>query len=80
MYKRQTGIRFTAFADAIAPWMLFAQAVGRLGNYFNKELFGLPTDLPWGLEIPADNPAFPAGLPEGTLFHPRFRCASGRRP
>lgn len=67
-----TGIRFWTFADAIAPWMLFAQALGRMGNYFNKELFGLPTDAPWGLEIPKDNPAFPAGLPEGTLFHPTF--------
>lgn len=67
-----TGIRFWSFADAIAPGMLFAQALGRLGNYFNKELFGLPTDLPWGLEIPSTNPAFPAGLAEGTLFHPTF--------
>ncbi len=67
-----TGIRFWSFADAIAPGMLLAQALGRLGNYVNKELFGLPTDLPWGLEIPADNPAFPTGLPEGTLFHPTF--------
>ncbi|WP_040164420.1 prolipoprotein diacylglyceryl transferase [Microbacterium gorillae] len=67
-----TGIRFWTFADAIAPWMLLAQALGRLGNYFNHELFGLPTDLPWGLEIEKDNPAFPAGLAEGTLFQPTF--------
>ena len=52
--------------------MLLAQASGRLGNWFNHELFGQPTDLPWGLEIEADNPAFPVGLPEGTLFHPTF--------
>jgi prolipoprotein diacylglyceryl transferase len=69
---RQTGIRFWAFADALAPALLVAQAAGRLGNYFNQELFGTPTDLPWGLEIASTNPAFPAGLPEGTLFHPMF--------
>ncbi len=69
---RRAGIRFTAFADALAPGLLLAQAFGRLGNYFNQELFGLPTDLPWGLEIDSSNPAFPTGLPEGTLFHPTF--------
>ncbi|MGN7976402.1 prolipoprotein diacylglyceryl transferase [Microbacterium sp. 22195] len=69
---RWTGIRFWTFADALAPGLLLAQAMGRFGNWFNHELFGLPTDLPWGLEIEASNPAFPAGLPEGTLFHPTF--------
>ena len=69
---QQTGIRFWSFADALAPAMLIAQATGRLGNYFNHELFGQPTTLPWGLEIESTNPAFPAGLPEGTLFHPMF--------
>ncbi|KQZ09681.1 prolipoprotein diacylglyceryl transferase [Agromyces fucosus] len=69
---RFTGIRFWSFADALAPGLLVAQAVGRLGNWFNHELFGSPTDLPWGLEISSDNPAFPAGLVDGTLFHPTF--------
>ena len=69
---RWTGIRFSAFADALAPGLLLAQALGRFGNWFNQELFGLPTDLPWGLEISPDNPAFPPGLPEDTLFHPTF--------
>ncbi len=69
---RWTGIRFWTFADALAPGLLLAQALGRFGNWFNQELFGLPTDLPWGLEIAFDNPAWPAGLPEGTLFHPTF--------
>ena len=69
---RFAGLRFWTFADALAPAMLLAQAVGRLGNYFNHEIFGTPTDLPWGLEIEASNPAFPVGLPEGTLFHPTF--------
>ena len=69
---RGTGIRFWTFADALAPGLLLAQAMGRFGNWFNHELFGLPTDLPWGLQIESTNPAFPAGLPEGTLFHPTF--------
>ncbi len=69
---RWTGIRFWTFADALAPGLLLAQAMGRFGNWFNNELFGLPTDLPWGLEIPSTNSAFPPGLPEGTLFHPTF--------
>lgn len=69
---RRAGIRLWSFADALAPAMLVAQAVGRLGNWFNQELFGLPTTLPWGLEIAATNPKFPVGLPAGTLFHPLF--------
>ncbi|MFV0374298.1 prolipoprotein diacylglyceryl transferase [Microbacterium sp.] len=67
-----TGIRFWTFADALAPGLLLAQAIGRFGNWFNQELFGLPTDVPWGLEIEASNAAFPPGLAEGTLFHPTF--------
>lgn len=70
--SRRAGIRFTAFADAVAPGILAAQALGRWGNYFNQELFGSPTTLPWGLEISAGNPAIPAGTPAGTLFHPTF--------
>lgn len=69
---RWTGIRFWTFADALAPGLLLAQAFGRFGNWFNQELFGLPTDLPWGLEIDSSNPAFPPGLAPGTLFHPTF--------
>jgi prolipoprotein diacylglyceryl transferase len=70
--SRIAGIRFLSFADAIAPGVILAQAFGRLGNYFNQELFGLPTDLPWGLQIATPNDAIPAGLPEGTLYHPTF--------
>ncbi len=69
---RWTGVRFWSFVDALAPGLLIAQVFGRLGNYFNQELFGLPTDLPWGLRIDAGNPAIPVGLPDGTLFHPTF--------
>ena len=69
---RRQGIRLWSFADALAPAMLVAQAIGRLGNWFNHELFGLPTTLPWGLEILPTDAMFPDGLPAGTLFHPLF--------
>jgi prolipoprotein diacylglyceryl transferase len=69
---RRSGVRFWSFADALAPGMLLAQAMGRLGNWFNHELYGVPTTLPWGLEIESTNAAFPVGLPAGTLFHPTF--------
>ncbi|MBW8711028.1 MAG: prolipoprotein diacylglyceryl transferase, partial [Mycobacterium sp.] len=48
---RQHGIPLPAFGDAIAPGIILAQAIGRMGNYFNQELYGRPTTLPWGLEI-----------------------------
>ena len=48
---RRRGIPLPAMADAIAPGIIVAQAIGRLGNYFNQELYGAHTDLPWGLEI-----------------------------
>jgi prolipoprotein diacylglyceryl transferase len=69
---RRAGVRFLSFADAMAPGMLVAQAIGRLGNYFNHELFGLPTTLPWGLQVEPTNPHIPPGTPPGTLFHPLF--------
>src|SRR5487761_407236 len=49
---RKAGASGALFMDAVAPALLVAQAVGRVGNYFNKELFGGPTSLPWGLRIP----------------------------
>jgi prolipoprotein diacylglyceryl transferase len=48
---RRRGVPLTAFADAAAPGIVLAQAVGRLGNWFNQELYGAPTTMPWGLEI-----------------------------
>jgi prolipoprotein diacylglyceryl transferase len=48
---RRRGIPLPAFGDAIAPGIILAQAIGRLGNYFNQELYGRETDLPWGLTI-----------------------------
>jgi len=73
---RRAGVRFAPFADALAPALLVAQAIGRLGNWFNQELFGGPTTLPWGLRIddahlPLD-PATGLAYASGTLFHPTF--------
>lgn len=70
--SRIAGLRFLTVVDAIAPGLLLAQALGRIGNWFNHEIFGLPTTLPWGLEIESTNPAYPVGLPEGVLFQPTF--------
>ena len=67
---RRANVKFSTFADAVAPGLLIAQATGRLGNWFNQELFGGPTTLPWGLEI--DDAHLPAGFEPGTLFHPTF--------
>lgn len=69
---RRKGIRFLSFGDALAPGLLLAQATGRIGNYFNQELYGLPTTLPWGLQVDPSSPAFPPGVAEGTVFHPLF--------
>ena len=67
---RRRGVRFPALLDAVAPALLVAQAIGRLGNWFNSELFGRPTTLPWALEIaPQYRPAGYAGF---DTFHPTF--------
>ncbi len=67
---RRRGVRLSTFADAVAPGILIAQAIGRLGNWFNQELFGAPTTLPWGLRIA---PEFrPAGYEHVATFHPTF--------
>lgn len=69
---RRQKVSFSAFMDSAAPGILAAQAIGRIGNYFNQELFGGPTTLPWGLEIDPLSPNYPHGYPVGTLFHPTF--------
>ncbi|MGK5545209.1 prolipoprotein diacylglyceryl transferase [Streptomyces sp. URMC 127] len=65
---RRRGIPLPAWADALAPGIAVAQAIGRWGNWFNQELYGRPTDLPWALKIDAD-PAI--GRVAGT-YHPTF--------
>ena len=62
--------KFRYFADAVAPGIVFAQAIGRWGNWFNAELFGGPTSAPWGLEIPRY--ARPLQYKDSPLFHPTF--------
>ena len=65
---KRAGANVWLLADCLAPGLLLAQGIGRLGNWWNQELFGKPTDLPWGLEI--DAPPFPYA--PGTTFHPTF--------
>jgi prolipoprotein diacylglyceryl transferase len=67
---RRAGESVYRFMDAAAPGLLLAQAIGRLGNYFNQELFGRPTDLPWALEIDPENR--PDEYFDSTTFHPTF--------
>lgn len=67
---KRAGVCFGPIADSLAPALLVAQAIGRWGNWFNQELFGGPTTLPWGLQIDAAH--LPAGYAPGTLFHPAF--------
>ncbi|MET7805467.1 prolipoprotein diacylglyceryl transferase [Micromonospora chersina] len=78
---RQLGIPFAVVADALAPGLPLAQAVGRFGNWFNNELFGGRTSLPWGLQVHVMDPDNPghalrddAGKPvlEPGLYHPTF--------
>lgn len=61
---------FAVFADALAPGILFAQAIGRFGNWFNGELFGRPLDTWWALEVPFKYRPF--GYTEFESFHPTF--------
>jgi prolipoprotein diacylglyceryl transferase len=67
---RRAGASAGLFANAIAPALLVAQAVGRVGNYFNQELFGKPTTLPWALEISVAHR--PAGYLAYSTFQPTF--------
>jgi prolipoprotein diacylglyceryl transferase len=67
---RRKGIRLLPVLDAMAPGVLVAQALGRWGNWFNQELFGRPTDLPWALEIDLDHR--PLGYLDEATFHPTF--------
>ncbi len=67
---RRAGVPLLVILDCAAPATAFAQAVGRFGNYFNQELFGGPTSLPWGLEI--DTEHRPAKYLNDATFHPTF--------
>jgi prolipoprotein diacylglyceryl transferase len=67
---KRRGIAPTVAMTFAAPALALAQAIGRWGNYFNQELFGRATDLPWALEI--DDEHLPSGFASGTTFHPTF--------
>ncbi len=69
---RRKGIRIAAVLDVLAPGVIVAQAFGRWGNWFNQELYGKPTDLPWGLEID------PAALARAASPSPRARPSTPR--
>jgi len=70
MVVRRAGVNAATFLDVAAPGLLLAQAIGRIGNYWNQELYGKPTTLPWGLKIdPANRP--PQYFDRAT-FHPTF--------
>ncbi|GAA0942453.1 prolipoprotein diacylglyceryl transferase [Streptomyces rhizosphaericus] len=67
---RRRGVSLLDFADAVAPGLALAQSVGRWGNWFNQELYGRPTTLPWGLRI---DPAHrPGASPDIATYHPTF--------
>jgi len=66
----KTSLTYSQLLDCLAPGVVLAQAIGRVGNYFNQELFGRPTSLPWGLEI--DAPNRPTGYETFETFHPTF--------
>lgn len=72
-YIRRQRLNFWHYADVAGPALLLAQSIGRWGNFINQELYGPPTDLPWGILIDPANrlPAYQT-LPETTRFHPTF--------
>jgi prolipoprotein diacylglyceryl transferase len=71
LVAKRRELPLAASLTCVAPAIAFAQAIGRWGNWFNQELFGRPTTLPWGLEVSAST-AIDAGYEPGTLFHPTF--------
>ena len=70
IFARLRGISLLAFADAAAPGVVLAQAIGHWGDYFNQELFGKPSDLPWAIRISPENR--PTEFADATSFHPTF--------
>ena len=70
LFSWYRGINALTFADAAAPGLALGQAIGRWGNYFNQELFGEPSDLPWAIYIAPLNR--PTQFADATSFHPTF--------
>ena len=67
---RRAGADVLLGMDMVAPGLILAQAIGRLGNWFNQELYGKPSDLPWALEI--DREHRPEAYADTATFHPTF--------
>jgi phosphatidylglycerol:prolipoprotein diacylglycerol transferase len=77
IYARREKLNTWRWLDNVAPGMILAQAIGRWGNYFNQELYGPPTNLPWGILITNVNQRIPpyndlTAYPLETTFHPVF--------
>lgn len=70
VYSRKQNISFWILTGILVPGLALAQAIGRWGNYFNRELFGYPTDLPWGIPIPVAER--PIEFLNSAYFHPAF--------
>ncbi|MBD2103249.1 prolipoprotein diacylglyceryl transferase [Leptolyngbya sp. FACHB-261] len=70
LFARRNGVSFWQLADLVVPALILGQAIGRWGNFFNSEAFGVPTDLPWKLFIPPDRR--PPTLEAFSYFHPTF--------
>ena len=69
---RRSGANVAVLMDCVAPALLVAQGIGRIGNWWNQELYGKPTSLPWGLKIDAIHYPPNVFYPPGTTFHPTF--------
>lgn len=75
IFSRSNGLNYFELTDLFAPGMLLALAIGRVGNYFNQEIYGLPTDLPWGILI--DLPHRLNGYEAVSTYHPLFAYEAG---
>ncbi len=69
---RRSGVRVTEFMDVVAPGILLAQGIGRIGNWWNQELYGKPTSLPWGLKIDIAHRPLDPRYANYATFHPTF--------
>lgn len=70
LFSRKHDLPFWVMTDLLAPGLALAQAIGRIGNYFNQELYGLPTDMPWAVFI--DLPSRLIGYEQVVFYHPLF--------
>jgi len=70
IYTKRKGLKFLTWADIIIPGVALAQAIGRWGNFFNQELYGPPTNLPWGITIDLAHRL--PGYESFSTFHPMF--------